>query len=68
MANARVRFAADVRLVSPKAEAPLWGGDISGEVKAGGTGPAPRGLEQRARSAAGEFAVELIRRLPRRYP
>ena len=68
MASGRVRFAADVRLVAPDAEAPLWSGSLRGEVKAGGEGPAPRDRANRARAAADGFAKELILLLPLRHP
>ncbi|MEM7201293.1 MAG: hypothetical protein AAF628_13560 [Planctomycetota bacterium] len=66
MATGRVRFAADISLVSPTADAPLWSGVLKGAVKAGGLGPAPRDRTGRARSAAAEFAGELVRLLPKR--
>lgn len=44
----------------------LWSGSIQGEVKAGGSGPAPRDKDGMARSCA-ELAVrEMMNRLPRR--
>ncbi len=66
MSSGHVRFAAEVTMVSTRAKSPLWSGVLEGEVKAGGSGPAPRDRAGRARSAAVEFAAELVRSLPRR--
>lgn len=66
MATGRVRFAVDVSLMAPGGTSPLWGGELRGEVKAGGEGPAPRDRAGRSRAAAVQFAAELIRLMPRR--
>ncbi|MHC4077805.1 MAG: hypothetical protein ACYTGW_12480 [Planctomycetota bacterium] len=66
MANAIVRFAAEVTLFGSKEGRPLWSGDLQGQLKAGGANPAPRGPKDRARAAADEFVAQLIDRLPRR--
>lgn len=68
MATGRVRFAADVLLAAPGVSEPLWSGTLRGEVKAGGQGPAPRDRMGRARAAAKQFAIDLIRLLPKRRP
>jgi len=69
MATSRVRFASDVTLISPGAPAtPLWSGTYSGEVKAGGAGPSPRGRTARLGGVAEQFSIELIRLLPMRRP
>jgi hypothetical protein len=69
MANGRVRFAADVALVSNKRPEPLWSGSIRGEVKAGGDGPAPGGRRNRVDSVAAEMAEHIVlQQLPPRRP
>lgn len=66
MSNGRVRFTADVSMMSEKSPNPLWSGLFKGEVKAGGSGPAPMDRAARENSAASELAEALIKRLPRR--
>jgi hypothetical protein len=66
METRRVDFAAELLMVSSKTGAPLWTGRVEGSVKAGGTGPAPLGREQRVESAADVVAEALAAELPRR--
>jgi hypothetical protein len=66
MANARVRFAADVTMIDSKTKETLWSGNVDGDVKAGGDGAAPLDPAERARDAARRFGHELIQLLPRR--
>ncbi len=66
MASAIVRFSAEVTLLGSKEGRALWSGALQGQVKAGGTRPAPRDPEARANAAAAEFVAQLIQRLPRR--
>lgn len=66
MASAIVRFSAEVTLLGSKEGRALWSGDLEGQVKAGGSHPAPRDPDDRARAAAAEFVAQLIQRLPRR--
>ncbi len=67
MATGVVRFAAELTMKAPAQPEALWSGGVHGEVKAGGSGPAPRDRTGRLRAAATEVAGELIRRLPRRH-
>jgi hypothetical protein len=61
-----LRFSSDVALLDSKSKKMLWSGHLNGRVKAGGFGPAPLDPEEKARSAAREFAAALIERMPRR--
>ncbi len=64
MSSSRVRFAADVIMVSGKTKATLWGGAVEGEVKAGGLDPAPRYREERLQDVARQLARAIIAQLP----
>jgi hypothetical protein len=66
MASGIVRFSAEVTLLGSKEGRALWSGDLQGQVKAGGSHPAPLDPDARARAAAAEFVAQLIQRLPRR--
>ena len=68
MSTGWVRFGADVAMVSPEQEAPLWSGNIKGEIKAGGDGPAPTGRHRRLLSVSKELAGHMMRLLPKRMP
>jgi hypothetical protein len=46
----------------------LWSGNLSGEVKAGGLGPAPRDRDGMARSCAELALTDLLNHLTRRLP
>lgn len=64
MSASRVRFAADVIMVSARTKATLWGGAIEGEVKAGGQAAAPRYREERLADIARQMARAIISQLP----
>ncbi|MCB9871943.1 MAG: hypothetical protein H6837_18970 [Planctomycetes bacterium] len=64
--NSRVRFSAKVALFGCSAGRVLWSGSLSGEVEAGGKGPAPRDPVARAESAAREFARAVVAQMPPR--
>lgn len=66
MADARVRFALEITMVDAATGKVLLSGQLEGEVKAGGEGPAPLGRIARARAAVRELARVLARELPRR--
>lgn len=68
MATNRIQFSADVTMVDAKGKRTLWSGNFTGDVKAGGSGPAPLDRDEKVRSAAIGFAQELISRLPSRKP
>ena len=65
--DARTRFQAQAVLGAPDGTV-LWSGSVSGEVKAGGHGPAPRDPDTRGRSCAMLAMEALIGNLPRRSP
>jgi len=63
----RIVFQFQAALVASDGQ-PLWYGTLSGEVKAGGAGAAPRDRDYMARSC-GELAIrEVMARLPKRLP
>lgn len=66
MADNKVRFSADVAMLDSKTKRMLWSGHLNGVVKAGGFGPAPLDRDEKAKSAAAEFAWQVIQRLPSR--
>lgn len=67
LTNRRVTFQFTAALVGADGQQ-LWYGTMSGEVKAGGLGAAPRDRDYMARSC-GELAIrELLLRLPQRLP
>lgn len=63
----RLRFELQAALMSVKGEQ-LWSGSLRGELKAGGTGAAPRDKDGMARSCATLAIGELLQRLPMRTP
>lgn len=65
--DSRTRFQAQAVLGAPDGTI-LWSGTVTGEVKAGGHGPAPRDPDTRARSCAMLAMEALIGYLPRRNP
>ena len=67
LATRRITFQFQAALVGSDGQQ-LWYGTLSGEVKAGGAGAAPRDRDYMARSC-GELAIrELMLRLPQRLP
>jgi hypothetical protein len=68
MANAKVRFAADLTMIGSRDRKILWSGSVEGEVKAGGRGPAPLDGRERELSAGRQFAEQVIALLPKRRP
>lgn len=63
----RVRFQLQAALAGADGEL-LWHGTLSGEIKAGGEGAAPRDREAMSRSCAELAMVELLNHLQPRHP
>lgn len=63
----RVRFQVSAALAGSDGLL-LWQGNLSGTVKAGGEGAAPRDREAMARSCAELAMTELLKHLPQRQP
>jgi hypothetical protein len=68
MVNARVRFAVDATMLGSRDRKILWSGSVEGEVKAGGTGPAPLDPRERELAAGRQLAEQVILLLPKRRP
>jgi hypothetical protein len=67
LADKMISFEFQAALIGNDGES-LWHGSLSGQVKAGGYGPAPRDRDQMARSCADIVLEELVRHLPARSP
>ena len=65
LSDMRVSFRLQAALVASDGEL-LWSGGLSGEVKAGGLGPAPRDRDAMARSCAELALNDLLLHLSRR--
>ncbi|GAB4142813.1 MAG: hypothetical protein Fur0037_10160 [Planctomycetota bacterium] len=63
----RVRFQLQAAMSAPDGEL-LWQGGLTGEIKAGGQGAAPRDREAMARSCAEIAMIELLNHLQPRRP
>jgi len=67
LSEMKVMFEFQAALIASDGEF-LWSGNLSGEVKAGGLGPAPRDRDGMARSCAELALTDLLNHLTRRLP
>jgi hypothetical protein len=66
MSDARVKFEADVTLFDSRTNRVLMTGGLEGQVKSGGEGPAPLGIEARHQDAGVQFGRLVAQHIPRR--
>lgn len=67
LSDRKVRFQFEAVLIAADGEV-LWSGTLTGEVKAGGVGAAPRDRDGMARSCAELALTELLQQLPPHTP